>query len=128
MQKKGNRYGTHRVIEPQGVLPQPARKLDNDMSKIYDNEILCDVITLNIDSASFKVILDKAEGHEKKSRKSCWASSPSRANTGIPDRFGRDVYRSRGAHRRGVTGADRPAGRRQDRQPGQPQPDAVANR
>ncbi len=66
MQKKGNRYGTHRVIEPQGVLPQPARKLDNDMSKIYDNEILCDVITLNIDSASFKVILDKAEGHEEK--------------------------------------------------------------
>jgi len=23
MQKKGNKYGTHRVIEPKGVLPQP---------------------------------------------------------------------------------------------------------
>ena len=39
---KGNKYGTHRVIEPKGVLPQPAKKIDNDM-KIYDNEILIDV-------------------------------------------------------------------------------------
>lgn len=50
--KKGNKYGTHRVIEPQGVLPQPAIKIDNDMN-IYDNEILIDVKALNIDSASF---------------------------------------------------------------------------
>ena len=28
MQKHGNKYGTHRVIEPKGVLPQPANKLD----------------------------------------------------------------------------------------------------
>ena len=56
---KGNKYGTHRVLVPRGVLPQPADKLDNDMSYIYDNEILCDVDTLNVDSASFKVILDK---------------------------------------------------------------------
>ena len=53
MQKKGNRYGTHRVIEPKGVLPQPANKIDNNMDEIYDNEILIDVQTLNIDSASF---------------------------------------------------------------------------
>ena len=46
MQKKGNKYGTHRVIEPKGVLPQPADKIDNDMSEIYDNEILIDVQTL----------------------------------------------------------------------------------
>lgn len=25
--KKGNKYGTHRVIEPIGVLPQPANKI-----------------------------------------------------------------------------------------------------
>ena len=31
MQKKGNKYGTHRVIEPKGVLPQPANKIDNNM-------------------------------------------------------------------------------------------------
>jgi L-erythro-3,5-diaminohexanoate dehydrogenase len=66
MQKKGNRYGTHRVIEPKGVLPQPALKINNDMREIYDNEILCDVITLNVDSASFKAILDRAGGDEEK--------------------------------------------------------------
>lgn len=58
----GNRYGTHRVREPLGALPQPALRVDNDMSVLFDNEILCDVETLNVDSASFKVILDHAEG------------------------------------------------------------------
>lgn len=53
--KKGCRYGTHRVIEPLGTLPQPAQKLDNTMS-IYDNEVLIDVMTLNIDSASYTQI------------------------------------------------------------------------
>jgi L-erythro-3,5-diaminohexanoate dehydrogenase len=48
-------YGTHRVIKPNGVLPQAAEKIDNTM-KIYDNELLIDVITLNIDSASFTQI------------------------------------------------------------------------
>lgn len=50
--KKGNRFGVHRVVEPIGVLPQAAQKLDNTMG-IYSNEILIDVLTLNIDSASF---------------------------------------------------------------------------
>lgn len=53
--KQGNRYGLHRVIEPVGVLPQAAYKLDNT-PEIYDNEILIDVQTLNIDSASFTQI------------------------------------------------------------------------
>ena len=61
MQKKGNKYGTHRVIEPKGVLPQPANKLDNNMDEIYDNEILIDVQTLNIDSASFTDIHNYAK-------------------------------------------------------------------
>lgn len=50
--KKGNKYGTHRVIEPKGVLPQSASKISNDM-EIYDDEMLIDVKALNIDSASF---------------------------------------------------------------------------
>ncbi|OPJ55540.1 L-erythro-3,5-diaminohexanoate dehydrogenase [Alkalithermobacter paradoxus] len=53
--KRGCKYGTHRVIEPKEVLPQPAIKIDNDMN-IYDNEILIDVCALNIDSASFTQI------------------------------------------------------------------------
>jgi L-erythro-3,5-diaminohexanoate dehydrogenase len=63
---KGNKYGTHRVIEPQGVLTQAAWKIDNDMSKRYSNEIICDVISLNIDSASFTQIEEACGGDEKK--------------------------------------------------------------
>lgn len=63
--KKGCPYGTHRVIEPVGALPQPARKIDNNM-EIFDNEILIDVQTLNIDSASFTQIKEQAEGDIEK--------------------------------------------------------------
>ena len=59
---KGCKYGTHRVIEPVGVLPQPALKINNDMN-IFDNEILIDVSALNIDSASFTQI-EEASGHD----------------------------------------------------------------
>ena len=59
--KKGDVYGTHRVIKPKGVLPQPADVLDNTM-EIYDNEVLIDVHTLNIDSASFTEIEKRAGG------------------------------------------------------------------
>ena len=59
--KKGCPYGTHRVIEPKGVLPQPADVIDNTM-EIYDNEVLIDVKTLNIDSASFTEIERRANG------------------------------------------------------------------
>lgn len=61
----GCKYGTHRVIEPKGVLPQAAQKIDNDMN-IYDNEILVDVIALNIDSASFTQIVNACEGDEER--------------------------------------------------------------
>ncbi|MGL6065185.1 MAG: L-erythro-3,5-diaminohexanoate dehydrogenase [Fusobacteriaceae bacterium] len=57
--KKGCKFGTHRVIEPQGVLPQPAKKINNDMN-IYSNEILVNVSALNIDSASFTQIEEEA--------------------------------------------------------------------
>ena len=63
MSLKGNKYGTHRVIEPKGVLTQAAYKIDNDMSKRYSNEIICDVISLNIDSASFTQI-EEACNHD----------------------------------------------------------------
>jgi len=63
--KKGNQFGSHRVIIPKGVLPQPAEKLNNDMNEIYDNEILVDVDILNIDSASFTQIKNAAGNDEK---------------------------------------------------------------
>ena len=65
-QLKGNKYGTHRVIEPKGVLTQAAWKIDNDMTKHYSNEIICDVTSLNIDSASFTQISEVCGGDEKK--------------------------------------------------------------
>ena len=68
MQKHGNKYGTHRVIEPKGVLPQPANKIDNNMDEIWDNEILIDVQTLNIDSASFTDIATFCN-HDKEAMK-----------------------------------------------------------
>ena len=57
MQKKGNKYGVHRVIEPKGLMTQAAKKIDNTM-ECYSNEILCDVSALNIDSASFTQIYE----------------------------------------------------------------------
>lgn len=63
--KKGNKYGVHRVIEPKMSLPQPATKIDNTM-EIYDNELLIDVATLNIDSASFTQIKSVCGGDVKK--------------------------------------------------------------
>ena len=59
------RYGTNRVVSPKGVLPQAATKVDNNM-EIYDNEILIDVITLNIDSASFTQIKKACDSDVKK--------------------------------------------------------------
>lgn len=63
--KKGCKYGTHRVLEPKGVLPQPAEKIDNEM-ELYDNEILINVKTLNIDSASFTQIKKEANNKEER--------------------------------------------------------------
>jgi len=85
--KKGCPYGTHRVIEPKGVLPQPALKIDNDM-EIYDNEILIDVKTLNVDSASFTQIKEQAGGDIEEIKK---------IMTGIVD--------ERGKHQNPVTGS-----------------------
>lgn len=58
-------YGTHRVIEPRGSLPQPAWRLDNQ-SAPWENEILVDVETLNVDSASFRQISESVGAHPER--------------------------------------------------------------
>ncbi len=88
MQKKGNRYGTHRVLKPEGVLPQPADKLDNNMDILYDNEILIDVITLNIDSASFTQIKEQAGDDEERIKEIMF-----------------DIVEKQGKHRNPITGS-----------------------
>ncbi len=57
----GNRWGTHRVLEPVGALPQAALRLDVSLPP-FDNEILIRVKSLQIDSASFQQL--KTEGIE----------------------------------------------------------------
>ncbi|HZZ01190.1 MAG TPA: L-erythro-3,5-diaminohexanoate dehydrogenase [Candidatus Baltobacteraceae bacterium] len=60
-ERKIHPLGTHRVIEPAGAMPQAAWKIDNTPVP-HANEVLCDVETLNIDSASFKQIADACHG------------------------------------------------------------------
>lgn len=66
--KKGCKFGTHRVIEPKGSLPQGALKISNDM-EILSNEVLIKVETLNIDSASFTQIKGACDKDENKMAK-----------------------------------------------------------
>ncbi|MEO6914053.1 MAG: L-erythro-3,5-diaminohexanoate dehydrogenase [Candidatus Baltobacteraceae bacterium] len=60
-ERSPHRLGTHRVLEPAGAMPQSAHKLDNTPIA-HENEILCDVEILNIDSASFKQMSDLCNG------------------------------------------------------------------
>lgn len=55
------RFGTHRSVEPRGVLPQQARVLD-PRGPLADDEILIDVDYLNIDSASWHQLRDACSG------------------------------------------------------------------
>ena len=58
MKGKGEYYGTHRVIEPQGLLPQAADKIDNT-PEIWSNEILIDVIALQPTATAMHTIKEK---------------------------------------------------------------------
>ncbi len=50
----GDPFGTHRAVEPRGALPQPALRVDNDFSRLFEGELLLGVETLNVDAASFR--------------------------------------------------------------------------
>src|SRR4051812_38319133 len=58
----GDPFGTHRAVEPRGALPQPAQRVDNDFSRLYDGEMLLAVETLNIDAASFRQMEEASAG------------------------------------------------------------------
>jgi L-erythro-3,5-diaminohexanoate dehydrogenase len=59
----GDPLGTHRVIAPVGSLPQPAERLDADVSREFATETVVDVRTLNIDAASFRQMAEAAGGN-----------------------------------------------------------------
>jgi L-erythro-3,5-diaminohexanoate dehydrogenase len=97
------------VIEPLGVLPQGAWKIDNTMA-IADNEILIDVSALNVDAASFTQI--KAEAGRRRRR--AWATSsghrgPARQAAQPGDGLGRHAHRHGGGHGQCAGRQDGPA-------------------
>ncbi|WP_235564908.1 L-erythro-3,5-diaminohexanoate dehydrogenase [Modestobacter sp. Leaf380] len=53
--------GVHRVLEPAGVLPQAARRLDPDAPTGPD-EVRIDVERLNLDAASFRQLTEAHDG------------------------------------------------------------------
>ena len=58
MKGKGEYFGTHRVIRPEGLLPQAADKIDNTPD-IWSNEILVEVIALQPTASAFHTIKEK---------------------------------------------------------------------
>lgn len=65
MRKKGDPYGTHRVLDPNGGLPQSAEKLDSSLP-IYSKEILIQVEKINVDSTSFRQLLEVSRGNTQR--------------------------------------------------------------
>lgn len=61
-ERPGAPFGSHRTLEPRGVLPQPAFRVDNRFEVLWDNEVVVDVETLNIDAASFRQMEEAAGG------------------------------------------------------------------
>ncbi len=57
----GSPVGLHRVVEPAGVLPQAARRLD-DRPEIWPDEVRVRVERLNLDAASYRQLHDKHAG------------------------------------------------------------------
>jgi L-erythro-3,5-diaminohexanoate dehydrogenase len=53
--------GLHRVLEPEGVLPQAAARLD-PRPEIWPDEVRIDVETLNLDAASYRQLAEKHHG------------------------------------------------------------------
>jgi L-erythro-3,5-diaminohexanoate dehydrogenase len=61
MRRGGSPLGLHRVLEPVGVLPQAAWRLDAD-PELYDNEVRLRVERLNLDAASFRQLRESHDG------------------------------------------------------------------
>ena len=58
----GDPFGTHRALEPKGSLPQPAKRVDNDFTRLFEGELLLQVETLNVDAASFRQMEEAVGG------------------------------------------------------------------
>jgi L-erythro-3,5-diaminohexanoate dehydrogenase len=83
----GSPLGLHRVLEPAGVLPQAAWRLDA-RAAIWPDEIRVAVTRLNLDAASFRQLREAHDGHPDKIRASVL-----------------DIVRTRGKMQNPVTGS-----------------------
>jgi L-erythro-3,5-diaminohexanoate dehydrogenase len=52
--------GLHRVLEPKGVLPQAAQRLDASPA-LADDEVLVRVERLNLDASSFRQLWQQCD-------------------------------------------------------------------
>ena len=64
--------GLHRVIEPPGVLPQAAWRLDASPA-IAPDEVRLQVDRLNLDAASYRQLRESHAGHPDKIRQAGFA-------------------------------------------------------
>src|SRR5258708_29609649 len=62
----GDPFGSHRVLDPGGALPQPAGRLDTDPNRRFETEIHIAVETLNIDAASFRQLEAASGGNDER--------------------------------------------------------------
>jgi len=62
MEERLLRLGIQRVLEPAGVLPQAALRVDNDPHTLHATELAIAVERLNVDSASFAQMISVGEG------------------------------------------------------------------
>ncbi len=69
---QGEYYGTHRVIRPEGLLPQAAEKVDNT-TDIWSNEMLIDVIALQPTATAFHTLKEKCGGDAEKIKEEIFA-------------------------------------------------------
>lgn len=60
-------YGLHRVVSPEGVLPQQADVLDTSLP-LRAGEVMIDVERLNLDAASFHQLVEDTGGHPEELR------------------------------------------------------------
>jgi L-erythro-3,5-diaminohexanoate dehydrogenase len=60
-QRESSAIGLHRVLEPAGVLPQAAERLD-DAPELWPDEVRLSLETLNLDAASFRQLETSCAG------------------------------------------------------------------
>ena len=89
--------GMHRVLQPPGVLPQAAERLDT-RPDLWDDEVRVRVERLNLDAASFRQLRERAR---RRATRCASAGAGHRRRPGQDAEPGHRLGRHAGRHRRG---------------------------